>query len=448
MYKLLTILLFAYGLALTTEDIYDNSYALVIGINTYEKASNLDYAVEDATSIATLLIDKFNFPSKNVRILIDKEATLLNIKNNLVEISTSAKESDRVLIYFAGHGVTMDLPDGGEMGYLLPVDGKQDNLFSTSIPMDDLKKISSMSQAKHMLFLIDACYGGLAATGSRGLSPISSNYINKITKDKSRQIITAGGKGEKVIEKSEWGHSAFTMNLLRALENGKGDLNDDGYITADELGMFLQEKVTIDSENQQTPQSRRFTSHEGEFVFINNVYIDKQIINITSDHVEMDSTSNTKLISRITALEKLININSNLTIKDSINNPHYNSKTSLFDNMLISLYMGYSNSSAEELNQYLTNRLHSVANHGIMKHLSGLYSYGLSFRKEYSNSILEIGYKKMNYIDSKSNIYINFENSYYDEEFTDYNYSLYYTNFLYSILENPVKVYLGAGINL
>ena len=32
MYKLLSILLFAYGLALTTEDIYDNSYALIIGI--------------------------------------------------------------------------------------------------------------------------------------------------------------------------------------------------------------------------------------------------------------------------------------------------------------------------------------------------------------------------------------------------------------------------------
>ena len=60
------------------------------------------------------------------------------------------------------------------------------------------------------------------------------------------------------------------MNLIRALENGKADLNDDGYITADELGLFLKEKVTIDSESQQTPQSRRFTSHEGEFVFINN----------------------------------------------------------------------------------------------------------------------------------------------------------------------------------
>ncbi len=35
MYKILPILLFAYGLAITTEDIYDNSYALIIGIDKY-----------------------------------------------------------------------------------------------------------------------------------------------------------------------------------------------------------------------------------------------------------------------------------------------------------------------------------------------------------------------------------------------------------------------------
>ena len=43
--------------------------------------------------------------------------------------------------------------------------------------------------------------------------------------------------------------------------------------------------MTIDSENQQTPQSRRFTSHEGEFVFINNMYIENQTINIPSKNV-------------------------------------------------------------------------------------------------------------------------------------------------------------------
>ena len=300
MYKLLPILLFAYGLAVTTADIYDNSYALIIGIDKYENVQNLDYAVSDANSIASLLKDNFNFPSKNVKVLLNNEATYLNIRESLDEISSLAKENDRVLIFFAGHGLTNDLPGGGEMGYILPIDGKRDKLFATSIPMEDMKRISSMSQSKHMLFLIDACYGGLAATGARGLSSTTPNFIDKITSDKSRQIITAGGRGEQVIEKSEWGHSAFTMNLIRGLKNGKADFNGDGYITADELGLFLKDKVSIDSGNQQTPQSRRYTSHEGEFVF---VYSENTIINQQAD-TSTDDEFQTLVLDKLDKLEK------------------------------------------------------------------------------------------------------------------------------------------------
>ena len=102
-----------------------------------------------------------------------------------------------MLIYFAGHGDTYDLPEGGEMGYLLPVNGNNENLYISSIGMDELKNISLMSKAKHLLYLVDACYGGIATIGSRGLdSKTTPNYIEKITKNKSRQIITAGGRGE------------------------------------------------------------------------------------------------------------------------------------------------------------------------------------------------------------------------------------------------------------
>ena len=268
MHKLLLILLFAFGLAITTDEIYDNSYALIIGIDKYENVQPLNYAVKDAETIQDILVNTFDFPKDNVRLLKDEEATLLNIKNSLSEISSSARENDRVLIYFAGHGDTYDLPEGGEMGYLLPIDGKKDNLFATSIPMNDIKSISSMSNSKHMLFLIDACYGGLLTIGSRGINPTTPNYIDKITKDKGRQIITAGGRGEEVIEKSEWGHSAFTLNLKRGLKEGNADMDADGYITANELGLFLNKKVTIDSDNQQTPQYGRMTSQEGEFVFV------------------------------------------------------------------------------------------------------------------------------------------------------------------------------------
>ena len=48
-------------------------------------------------------------------------------------------------------------------------------------------------------------------------------------------------------------------------------MNGDGVITANELGLFLSEKVTMDSDNQQTPQYGRMTTQEGEFIFINSV---------------------------------------------------------------------------------------------------------------------------------------------------------------------------------
>mgnify|MGYP002525754679 CR=1 FL=1 len=115
MYKLLPILLFAYGLAVTTED------------------------------IKSMLVDKFHFQQDNIVLLKNEEATKTSIIQEFSNITKKAESNDRVLIFFAGHGQTQDLPDGGEMGYLLPVDGDADNLYISSIGMDELKKISSMS---------------------------------------------------------------------------------------------------------------------------------------------------------------------------------------------------------------------------------------------------------------------------------------------------------------
>ena len=135
--------------------------------------------------------------------------------------------------------------------------------------MDEIQTISLRSEAKHILYLIDACYGGIASVGARGLDVESTqDYLQKITQYKSRQIISAGGRGEQVIEKSEWGHSAFTKNLLSGLGDSKADTDSDGIITAQELGTYLKKKVTIDSNNQQTPKTRNLSSDEGEFVFV------------------------------------------------------------------------------------------------------------------------------------------------------------------------------------
>jgi len=157
MYKLLIILLFAYGLAVTTDDIYDNSWALIIGIDKYENVSNLDYAVDDAKSIKKLLVEQFNFPSDNITLLLNQKAKYTKIKKALSHVMKQAGEKDRILIFFAGHGATIDLPESGEMGFLIPADGEKDDLYATSLEMDELRKVSSLSKAKHILYLVDAC---------------------------------------------------------------------------------------------------------------------------------------------------------------------------------------------------------------------------------------------------------------------------------------------------
>jgi len=146
--------------------------------------------------------------------------------------------------------------------------------------MKSVYDIAEMSYAKHILYLVDACYGGLTLN-TRGLKKDTTpEYIMKMTRERGRQVITAGGKDEQVIEKPEWGHSAFTRNLIKGLGEGFADENDDGIITADELGGFIKNRVVVDVDGAHTPQKGRIGSDMGEFVFISET-LDEQIADNT-----------------------------------------------------------------------------------------------------------------------------------------------------------------------
>ena len=249
-------------------DLYQNSWAIIIGIDQYRNITPLDFAVSDAQSFKNLLTNKFKFPQDNIIYLSDAKATLNNIKEAFYTISKKAKPNDRVVVYFAGHGETEKLPLGGEMGYLIPVEGNINKIYLTSLPMSEIKILSDRIPAKHVLFIIDACYGGLAAVQSRAVNKNEKGYLKKVTKANARQIITAGGKNEQVIERMEWGHSAFTYKLIDGLDKELADYDDDGFITATELGVYLKSSVSKISNNQQTPKFANLTTDEGEFVFI------------------------------------------------------------------------------------------------------------------------------------------------------------------------------------
>jgi hypothetical protein len=232
---------------------YSNSRAFIIGINRYLGASPLSFAVNDATEVATLLIDNFSFPKENVTVLLDENATKDCIMKSFLRYTNDDIDKDeRIFVFFAGHGFTRT-GIRGEIGYLVPYDADMSE-FSTFIRWDDLTRNAELVPAKHMLFIMDACYGGLAI--NRSLKPGSVRFLKDMMIRYSRQVLTAG-KADEVV--SDAGgplpkHSVFTGHLIEAI-TGKA-ANENGVITANAVMAYVYEKVASDKD-----------SRDGDFIF-------------------------------------------------------------------------------------------------------------------------------------------------------------------------------------
>ena len=128
------------------------------------------------------------------------------------------QRDDRVLIFFAGHGTTRALPSGKSIGYIIPVDADTTSFQGQSISMTTFQDINQAIPAKHVFYIMDACYSGLALV--RGGAPACSDprkYLQEITRRQTREMITAGGADQQVADNGPGGHSIFTWTVLQGL---------------------------------------------------------------------------------------------------------------------------------------------------------------------------------------------------------------------------------------
>ena len=252
---------------------YENSYAFIVGINKYQDPTipSLNYAVNDANAIAKML-ESLEFPKENIKILLNEEATLAKIKDEFASLGKKTKKNDRLLVYWAGHGESEATARGGEVGYLIPSDARLASKYSTCLGMEEVKRMTEMVAAKHILFLVDACYGGLAGVTSRAILKQTEAYLQKVTSAEAVQIITAGTKDEEVVESATWKHSAFAKAILDGFESRVADLDGNSVVTADELFSYLQPKV-FDLSRSEHPKGHRpvyatLRVGEGQFSFV------------------------------------------------------------------------------------------------------------------------------------------------------------------------------------
>jgi hypothetical protein len=237
-------------------------WAVVVGVSEYSSPNipGLKYADKDAQALAEFLRrpEGGGYDNNHLRVLLNSDATLPNIKDALINFLGQAIDMDLVLIYFAGHGAPE--PARPQNMYLLTYDSDPAQLGTTAFPMWDIQTVLARHiNAKRVVVFSDACHSGNISVNftTRGLGVTEQNLINQYLTDLSKTkegviVFTASAAGEVSQEYPEFNHGVFTYYLLEGLE-GKADYNNDYTVTINELMQYVEEQVKRKTRGAQNP---------------------------------------------------------------------------------------------------------------------------------------------------------------------------------------------------
>ena len=241
-------------------------YALVIGVDYSNLAERmqLKFAESDAEAMYDVLISHEGgaFPPENVRMLVGEQASLAAIRRALEEwLPSVARPQDRVVVYFAGHGL-ISKKDG--RGYLAPSDVDPERLEETAYPMAALGDVmANRIRALHKVLFTDACHSGK-------INPETTNeLLHQELRGLPGDFLTLTAATEDQFSHGSpdlaTGFGFFTYFLTRAFA-GWADLDPcDGRTTAHELIDYVRRGVMAEARRwsarlgrnvSQTPRYR------------------------------------------------------------------------------------------------------------------------------------------------------------------------------------------------
>jgi uncharacterized caspase-like protein len=236
-------------------------YALLIATNQYDEWNQLVNPIPDAVAIGDELRQTFGF-----EVDLKRNPTQRDIYSTLsAYASRTYADDDQLFIFIAGHG-TQDRALGE--GFLVARDSKRgDREHLSYVDYSRLRDSVNRIPARHILLMLDACFGGSFVgrrpAASRGDADYGSasrdELIHRRMQYLTRLYITSGG--EVYVSDGDPGkHSPFAFRLLEALRSANAK---NGVVTYAHLMSYLERA-------RMEPRTGDFGDHEpgGDFLFI------------------------------------------------------------------------------------------------------------------------------------------------------------------------------------
>lgn len=232
-----------------------DKWALVIGISKFANPQyNLKYAAKDARDFYNYLITDAHFQKDHVLLLLDEQATKINILNAFGDkwLPNLCQEGDLAVVYVSTHG-TLAEKDRGSQNYIVTYDTDATSLFATGVNMDELYgQIKERIKTDRALIVMDTCYSGGGVPGSKGLGDAANFSASDIAQGCGHLVITSSSPSERSWESKSRPNGIFTSHLLDALRayGGKVDVKSAFERTKQDV----QWDVKASFGESQTPQ--------------------------------------------------------------------------------------------------------------------------------------------------------------------------------------------------
>ncbi|MFT7244074.1 MAG: WD40 repeat protein [Candidatus Azotimanducaceae bacterium] len=269
-------------------DVQPTTHLVLLGASEYKQSSrNLDFAVKDVRDVKALLEGEHT----TVHMLTNEEVTRKNVAD-LKQKLLNTNIDDRVIVFYAGHGMLTDNFDY----YLGTYDVDFESPAENGLSYKTLEFLFDGIPARDRLMMIDACHSGEADKTSiemvanldtsgalsvnnlgnaRGLDfddndgatptprlglqssfNLSKQLFSDIRKDTGVTVISASGSAEFAWEDGELNNGVFTYSLLKGLGDGFADLDHDGQVKISELQDYVRTKVIELTNGLQQPTFR------------------------------------------------------------------------------------------------------------------------------------------------------------------------------------------------
>jgi hypothetical protein len=237
-----------------------NAFALIIAIADYKTVSSLPRIVHnDANDIRNTLIaqNHCGYPSGNVRLLLDSDATLANIRSELSWLANAAGPSDSVIFYFSGHGVLLKGIANGASA-LVPWDADIKDVSSTCLAENELSETLRKISSARLLVLLDACHSGgsVVLKGDDEANDFHTGFQEKslehLGQGSGRVAIASSRSSETSLILPGASNSVFTAHLLEVLR-GNEPSKGDGFIRVFQIFEHIAQAVPQSTKDLQHP---------------------------------------------------------------------------------------------------------------------------------------------------------------------------------------------------